>query len=107
VACALGGAVALGLVVHPHVGSGRACEGIGFGCTPERDPDTLLIVVVYTVAALLTVVVAWWRFHRGRSWRTALVAGVAITLLVTAAAVWSQLPRYPSAPGPLGDAGAH
>jgi hypothetical protein len=105
VAGALAGAVALGLVVHPYVGSGRACEGIGFGCTPERDTDTLLIVAVHTVAALLTVVVAWWRFHRGRGWRTALAAGVAITLLATGAAVWSQLPRYPSAPGPLSGAG--
>jgi len=102
---ALAGAVPLALLVHPVVGSGRACEGIGFGCTPERDTDTLLIVLVYTVAALLTVVVAWWRFHRGRSWRTAVAVGVGITVLTTGAAVWSQLPRYPSAPGPLSDAG--
>jgi hypothetical protein len=106
-ASALTGAVVLGPLVHPYVGSGGACEGIGFGCTPERDTDTLLIVGVYTVPALLTVLVAWWRFHRGRSWRMALAAGVAITSLATATAVWSQLPRYPSAPGPLSDAGAH
>jgi hypothetical protein len=57
-ASALTGAVVLGPLVHPYVGSGGACEGIGFGCTPERDTDTLLIVGVYTVPALLTVLVA-------------------------------------------------
>ena len=97
----------LGLAVHPYVGSGRACEGIGFGCTPERDTDTLLIVLVYTGAALLSVGVAWRRSNRGRSWRMALAIGVAITMLTTAAVVWSQLPRYPSAPGSLGAAGNH
>jgi hypothetical protein len=93
--------------VHPHVGSGRACEGIGFGCTPERDTDTLLIVLVYSAAALLSLAVAWRRFRRERSWRMALGIGVAITLLSTALVVWSQLPRYPSAPGPLSSAGSH
>lgn len=93
--------------MHPHVGSGRACEGIGFGCTPERDTDTVLIVIVYAVPALLTLLVAWRRFYRGRNWRTALAVGVAITLLATGTAVWSQLPRYPSAPGPLNAAGNH
>jgi hypothetical protein len=97
----------LGLVVHPYVGSGRACEGIGFGCTPERDTDTVLIVLVYSAAALLSVAVAWHRWRRGRSWRRALGIGVAITMLSTAVLVWSQLPRYPSAPGPLSDAGTH
>ena len=91
----------LGLVVHPYVGSGRACEGIGFGCTPERDTDTLLIVTAYIVPALLAVLIAWRRFYLGRSWRAVLAAGTAITILATGAAVWSQLPRYPSAPGPL------
>ena len=99
-ASVLAGAVLLGVLVHPFVGSGRACEGIGFGCTPERDTDTLLIVAVFTVSALLTVIVAWRQSHRGRSWRTALVAGIAITMLATGAAVWSQLPRYPSSPAP-------
>jgi len=101
----LAGAVLLGLLVHPFVGSGRTCDGIGFGCTPERDTDTLLIVVVYTVAALVTLVVAWRRSRRGRRWRTALVAGIAITMLATGAAAWSQLPRYPTSPGPLSAAG--
>jgi hypothetical protein len=104
-ASALAGAVLLGLLVHPVVGSGRTCEGIGFGCSPERDMDTLLIVVVYTAAALLTLVVAWRRSRRGRPWRTALGAGIAITMLATGAAVWSQLPRYPSSPGSLSEAG--
>jgi hypothetical protein len=104
-ASVLAGAVLLGLLVHPVVGSGRTCEGIGFGCTPERDTDTLLIVVVYTVAALLTLVVVWRRSRHGRPWRTALGAGIAITMLATGAAVWSQLPRYPSSPGPLSEAG--
>jgi hypothetical protein len=106
-AMVLAGAVVLGPLVHPHVGSGRACEGIGFGCTPERDTDTLLIVIAYSVPALLTVLVAWRRYRRGRSWRAPLAAGVVITLLATGAAVWSQLPRYPSAPGPLNAAGTH
>jgi hypothetical protein len=104
-ASVLAGAVLLGLLVHPFVGSGRTCEGIGFGCTPERDTDTLLIVVVYTVAALVTLAVAWRRSLRGRRWRTAFGAGIAITMLATGAAVWSQLPRYPSSPGPLSAAG--
>ena len=104
-ASALAGAVLLGLLVHPVVGSGRTCEGIGFGCSPERDTDTLLIVVVYTVVALVTLVVAWRRSRRGRHWRTALGAGIAVTMLATGAAVWSQLPRYPSSPGPLSEAG--
>jgi len=62
---ALAGAVVLGVLVHPHVGSGRACEGIGFGCTPERDTDTALIVGVYGVAAFGTLAVAWWRGSGG------------------------------------------
>jgi hypothetical protein len=104
-ASALAGAVLLGVLVHPFVGSGRACEGIGFGCTPERDTDTLVIVAVYTLAALVTLVVVWWRSRRGLRWRTVLVAGIAITMLATGAAVRSQLPRYPSSPGPLSEAG--
>jgi len=32
------------------VGSGERCEGIGFGCAPERDLDTLLVVAVYAAA---------------------------------------------------------
>jgi hypothetical protein len=98
---ALAGAVVLAVLVHPHVGSGRACEGIGFGCTPERDTDTLLIVAVYAAALAATLGVAWWRARRRRPWRAALVAGLAITVLATALAVWSQLPRYATSPGPL------
>jgi hypothetical protein len=95
------GALALGVVVHPHVGSGRTCEGIGFGCTPERDTDTLLIVAVYTAAAIATLVIAWWWSRRGRGWRAVLVTGVVVTVLITAGAVWSQLPRYSTSPGSL------
>jgi hypothetical protein len=102
---ALAGAVLLGLLVHPFVGSGRTCEGIGFGCTPERATDTFLVVAVYAIAALLTVVVTWRRSRRGRHWRTTLAAGIAITMLATGATAWSQLPRYPSSPGPLSEAG--
>jgi hypothetical protein len=40
-ASAVLGAILLGLLVHTVVGSGRTCEGIGFGCTPERELDTL------------------------------------------------------------------
>ena len=104
---AFAGAVALGVLVHPHVGSGRACEGLGFGCTPERDTDTALIVGVYCVAAFGTLVVAWWRCRRRRPWRAALTGGVAITVTATALAVWSQLPDYPASPGPLNAARAH
>jgi hypothetical protein len=49
----------------------------------------------------------WRRSRPGRPWRTALVAGVAITVLATAAATWSQLPRYQSAPGTLSAARRH
>ena len=100
-ASTLAGAVLLGVVVHPFVGSGLTCEGIGFGCTPERDMDTLLVVAVYAIGAAVTAVVVWRRSRRGRAWRTALAAGVAITMIATAAATWSQLPRHPSSPGPL------
>jgi len=103
---ALAGAVVLGLLVHPHVGSGRACEGIGFGCTPERDTDTALIVGVYGVAAFSTLVVTWLRSRRGRPWRATLAGGVAITVMATAVAVWSQLPDYQASPGPLNAARA-
>jgi hypothetical protein len=95
------GAILLGLLVHPLVGSGRTCEGIGFGCTPEREMDTLLIVAVYAVAAVVTLLIAWQRSRRGLRWRAALVAGLAITVLATAVALWSQLPRYATSPGPL------
>jgi hypothetical protein len=101
------GAILLGWLVHPVVGSGRACEGIGFGCTPERDMDTFLVVAVYFLAAAVTLVVAWWRSRAGRSWRPALAAGIAITVLATALVVWSQLPRYSTSPGSLDAARKH
>lgn len=100
----LAGAVLLGLLVHPFVGSGHSCEGVGFGCTPERDTDTLLIVAVYAVGSFATLLVTSWRARRGRRWRTVLAAGSAIAILATAAAVWSQLPRHAISPGPLGAA---
>ena len=101
VASAVSGAILLGLLVHPVVGSGRTCEGIGFGCTPERELDTLLIVAVYVVAVGGTLLVAWWCSRRGRGWRKALVAGIVITVVTTAATAWSQLPRYRVSPGSL------
>ena len=104
-ASVVAGGVLLGVLVHPFVGSGLQCEGIGFGCTPERDFDTLLIVAVYVLAASVTLVVAWWRGRRGHRLRAAVVAGTAITMLATAATVWSQLPRHPAAPGSLSAAG--
>jgi hypothetical protein len=104
---AVAGAVVLGLLVHPHVGSGSSCEGIGFGCTPERDLDTALIVLVYGATALAALSIAWWRSRRGRPWRAALVTGAAVTVLATAVAIWSQLPRYSTSPGPLSAARAH
>src|SRR5215218_8378700 len=55
VAVALAGAVLAGTLAHPFVGSGTSCEGIGFGCTPERDFDTFLIVAVYVVGAAATL----------------------------------------------------
>ncbi len=102
-ASVLAGGVLLGLLVHPVVGSGLRCEGIGFGCTPERDMDTLLVVAVYGVVATGTIVVAWRRGRGGRGVRAALLAGVAITMLATATTVWSQLPQYRTAPGSLSD----
>jgi MFS family permease len=101
VASAVSGAILLGLLVHPVVGSGRTCEGIGFGCTPERDLDTLLIVAVYVVAVVGTMLVAWWCSRRGRGWRNALIVGIVITVVMTAATAWSQLPHYRVAPGSL------
>ena len=95
------GGVVVGVVVHPLVGSGQSCEGIGFGCTPERAVDTILVVAVYATASVGTVLAAWRRARRGRPWSRALAAGLAITVLATAAAVWSQLPRYHFSPGPL------
>jgi hypothetical protein len=104
-ASVLAAAVLLGSLVHPLVGSGLQCEGIGFGCTPERAADTLLIVAVYAALAFATLFLTRRLARRGRPWRTALAAGVAITGLATAAAVWSQLPRHPASPGPLSAAG--
>lgn len=104
---AFAGAVALGVLVHPHVGSGRSCEGIGFGCTPERDTDTALIVTVYGAAALGTLAGTWWLQRAGGPWRAALAGGVAITMAGTALAVASQLPRYPASPGSLKAGRAH
>lgn len=103
-AMVLVGAVPLGLLVHRLVGSGLRCEGIGFGCTPERAADTALVVVVYLAAALGTLLLAWLRARRGGTPRPVLGAGLAVTLLATAAALWSQLPRHPVSPGPLGAA---
>jgi hypothetical protein len=104
---AFAGALALGVLVHPHVGSGQACEGIGFGCTPERDTDTALIVAVYGVTTFAALATAWWRFHRRLAWRAVLVAGLTVTVLATVLTTWSQLPRYPTSPGPLSEARAH
>jgi hypothetical protein len=104
---AFAGAVALGVLVHPHVGSGRGCEGIGFGCTPERDTDTALIVGVYGVAAFGTLFVAWLRCRGKKPWRAILAAGLAITVTATSLAVWSQLPDYPASPGSLKAGRAH
>lgn len=104
VACAFAGGVLLAVSVHPFVGSGNTCEGIGFGCTPERDTDTLLVVTAYAVGALLTLLIARLLARRGSSTRRALIAGLVVTTLVTGATAWSQLPRHPGAPGPLGPA---
>ena len=95
------------MLVHPFVGSGLTCEGIGFGCTPERFTDSVLIAAVFGVAAYATLVVAGWRERRGRTWRRQLAAGMALTLVLTAATAWSQLPRHPTSPGPLSAAREH
>jgi hypothetical protein len=104
---AVAGAVVLGLLVHPHVGSGGSCEGIGFGCTPERDLDTALVVAVYGAIAFAAITIAWLRARSGRAWRMALAGGLALTVLATALTVRSQLPRYSVSPGPLSAALAH
>jgi hypothetical protein len=104
VVAALAGAVVVAVAVYPYVGSGDDCEGIGFGCTPERETDTALVVAVYAVAVFAALLVAWRRQRRGRPWRRALAAGIAVTLLATAAAAWSQRPHYRFSPGPLGSA---
>ena len=101
VAVALAGAVLAGTLAHPFVGSGTSCEGIGFGCTPERDFDTFLIVAVYVVGAAATLSIAFRLQRSGRRWRAALGAGLALTLLATGVAAWSQLPRHRVSPGPL------
>jgi hypothetical protein len=100
-ASVLVGAVVLGVLVHPSVGSGERCEGIGFGCTPERDLDTLLVVAVCAATALASVLATWRRARRGRPWSWTLAAGVSVTVLATVATVWSQLPRHRFSPGPL------
>jgi hypothetical protein len=101
IAAASAGVVPLALLVHPFVGSGRSCEGVGFGCAPERATDTLLVVGVYAATAMATLALAWWRARRGRPWRTVLCAGIAICVSATAVTVWSQLPRRAVSPGPL------
>ena len=95
------GAVALGFLVYPFVGSGFTCEGIGWGCTPERLSDSALVAIVFGFAALAGIAVGRWRQSRGGDWRRALRAGAVVTIAVTAATVWSQLPRHPTSPGPL------
>jgi hypothetical protein len=85
-ASVLAGAAILAVLVYPFVGSGFTCDGIGFGCTPERETDTLLVVTVYTALALGTLLVARRRARRGRPWRRALSIGIAITMLATTAA---------------------
>ena len=61
------GVVLLALLVHPFVGSGRSCDGLGFGCTPERATDTLLVVAVYSATAMATLALTWRRACRGRT----------------------------------------
>lgn len=95
------GAVALGFLVHPYVGSGFTCEGIGWGCTPERLSDSALVSIVFGFAALASLAAAYWRRRRGGDWRRALRAGAAVTIAATAVTIWSQLPRHPTSPGPL------
>jgi hypothetical protein len=79
-ACACGGAVLLGSLAYPVVGSGERCQGIGFGCTPERELYTLLVIAVYTIGAVATLVIAWKRDRRGLGFARALSVGTAITL---------------------------
>ena len=95
------GVVLLALLVHPFVGSGRTCEGVGFGCTPERATDTLLVVAVYAATAMATLALTWRRARRGRTSTAVLGAGIAVCVLATAATAWSQLPRHAVSPGPL------
>jgi hypothetical protein len=96
--------VLLGSLAYPVVGSGERCQGIGFGCTPERELYTLLVIAVYTIGAVATLVIAWKRDRRGLGFARALSVGTAITLAATGAAMWSQLPRYTVSPGSLSHA---
>jgi hypothetical protein len=95
------GALALGFLVYPYVGSGSTCEGIGWGCTPERLSDSALVAIVFGFGALASLAIGRRRERRGGDWRRALRAGAVVTIAATAATVWSQLPRHPTSPGPL------
>ena len=97
-------AVLLAVAIRPHLGSGTRCEGIGFGCDLERDTDTLLVLAVYSGCALLALLCARRLARRRIAPRGVLIAGLAVTVLATGATAWSQLPRHPLAPGPLGPA---
>ena len=93
-----GGIVAIPIAagVHEVVGSGHGCEGIGFGCTPERMMDTALVLLVYAVGLAVASIVAL----RAGSERV-LGVGVVLTLLATGIVTWAQRPQSRHAEGPL------
>lgn len=91
-------AVLLAVFVYPHVGSGTQCEGIGFGCSPERELDTAFVLFVYVVGILTT---ASWSARGGRVQAATLAVGFVCTLALTGAAFAVQRPDYDYARGDL------
>jgi hypothetical protein len=98
------GVVGLPFMVHDRIGSGTRCEGIGFGCTPEREIDTLLVTAVYAGSILLLAVVVCVVALSGRRTTTLLAGGVVVVALLTALTFGSQLPRYHTSTQPLATA---
>ena len=92
------GSVPLAPFAHGRVGSGTLCEGVGFGCVPERFFDTALVLLVYSAGVAAT---AWLCARRARRTAWALVAGLACTLAATGTAIAVQAPDHRYARGDL------
>lgn len=90
------GAVPLAIAGYARLGSGTACDGIGFGCTPERAFDTALVLVIYIVGVAATT---WLATRRSSAWAVAMA--LIGTLGATGTAIAIQLPDYEYARGDL------